>query len=291
MRTYCYHLIETRRSSSAMAHENHTIFTSLNYMHCSTLSMMFTQEGLLKTAVPKHPSHYTFKCVRIHMRLPIIATMTNKSSATSTYKIIYQCTLHMRITGRERIKVSKPFFVHCNVTKLMAIENEHSHVENGAGPWSTEQLCTHNGGSISGLPLTIKITQDPHHHACPIEQVIQLHDILDLISLICRMRDLNGYDGSMMGCQWEYTIKQLPAEYQFLDVWDHFQLATPACNKFKEEEFLTISCKPRCSSKHVLFTPILVEMNPAMEGIHSKCNQFYSIQSFYHFWDFKLLSY
>ncbi len=99
---------------------------------------------------------------------------------------------------RERTEVSKPFFVCCNVTKLMAIKNEHSHVENGAGPGSTKQLHTHNGGSISGLPLTIKITQDPHHHACPIEQVIQLHDIPDLISSICRMWDLNGYDGSMM---------------------------------------------------------------------------------------------
>src|SRR5258706_7585355 len=260
-----------------MAHKNCAIFTSLNYMHCGTLSMMFTQEGLLKTAVLKHLSHYTFKCVRIHMRLPIIVTMTNKSSATWTYKIVHQCTLHMRI------KVSKPFFVHCNVTKLMVIENEHSHVENGAGPWSTEQLRTHNVGSISGLPLTIKIAWDPHHCACPIKQVIQLHDILDLISSICRMQDLNGYDGSMMDHQWEHTIEQLPAEYQFLDMWDHFRLVTPACNKFEEEEFSMISCKPRHSTKHTLFTPILVEMNPAMEGIHSKCNQFYSIQSFYHF--------
>src|SRR5258708_9178429 len=40
--------------------------------------------------------HYTFKCVRIHMRLPIVMTMTNKSSATSTYKIFYQCTLCCR---------------------------------------------------------------------------------------------------------------------------------------------------------------------------------------------------
>ena len=114
-------------------------------------------------------------------------------------------------------------------------------------------------------------------------QVIQLHDIPDLISSICRMQDLNGYDGSTMGHQWEYTIEQLPAEYQFLDVWDCFRLATPACNKFKEEEFSMISCKPRHSTEHMLFTPILVEMNPVMEGIHSKCNQFYSIQSFYHF--------
>src|SRR5258708_4235253 len=81
---------------------------------------------------------------------------------------------------------------------------------------------THNGGSISSLPLTIKISQDPHHHACPIKQVIQLHDILDLVSLICRMWDLNGYDGSIMGHQREYTIEQLPAEYQFLDMWDYF---------------------------------------------------------------------
>src|SRR5258708_8165821 len=132
--TCCHRLIETRRSSSGMSHKNHAIFASLNYMHCSTLSMMFTQEGLLKTAVPKHLSHYTFKCVRIHMRLPIIMTMTNKSSATLTYKIIYQCTLHMRITGRERIEVSKPFFVCCNVTKLMVINNEHSHVDNCPDP-------------------------------------------------------------------------------------------------------------------------------------------------------------
>src|SRR5258708_12616352 len=94
-----------------MAHENHAIFASLNYMHCSTLSMMFTQEGLLKTAVPKHLSHYTFKCVRIHMRLPIVMTMTNKSSATLTYKIVYQCTLCMRITGRETgLSLVNPFF-------------------------------------------------------------------------------------------------------------------------------------------------------------------------------------
>ncbi len=132
------------------------------------------------------------------------------------------CSVYEDYRERERIEVSKPFFVHCNVTKLMVIENEHSHVENGAGPWSTEQLRTRNGGSISGLPLTIKIAWDPHHHACPIEQVIRLHDIPDLISSICRMQDLNGYDGSMMGHQWEYTIEQLPAEYQFLDVWDHF---------------------------------------------------------------------
>ena len=65
-----------------MAHKNCVIFASLNYMHFGTLSMMFTQEGLLKTAVLKHLSHYTFKCVRIHMRLPIIMTLTNKSSAT-----------------------------------------------------------------------------------------------------------------------------------------------------------------------------------------------------------------
>src|SRR5260370_39758994 len=103
---------------------------------------------------------------------------------------------------RERIEVSKPFFVHCNVTKLMVIKNEHSHVENGAGPWSMEQLRTHNGGSIGGLPLTIKIAQDPHHCACPIKQVIRLHDIPDLVSSICRMQDLNGYDGSTMGHQW-----------------------------------------------------------------------------------------
>ena len=59
-----------------MAHKNCVIFASLNYMHFGTLSMMFTQEGLLKTAVLKHLSHYTFKCVRIHMRLPIVMTMT-----------------------------------------------------------------------------------------------------------------------------------------------------------------------------------------------------------------------
>src|SRR5260221_12515943 len=173
-----------------MAHENCTIFTSLNYMHCSTLSMMFTQEGLLKTAVLKHLSHYTFKCVRIHMRLPIIMTMTNKSSATYIQDRLSMCSAYEDYRERERIEVSKPFFVCCNVTKLMAIKNEHSHVENGAGHWSTEQLHTHNGGSIGGLPLTIKITWDPHHCACPIEQVIQLHDILDLVSSICRMRDL-----------------------------------------------------------------------------------------------------
>src|SRR5260370_41925856 len=88
------------------------------------------------------------------------------------------------------------------------------------------------------------------------------------------MWDLNGYDSSVMGSQWEYTSKQLLAEYQFLDVWEHFQLATTACSKFKEEECSTINCKLRCPTDHALFTPILIKMNLAMEGIHSKCNQF-----------------
>src|SRR5260370_35419935 len=61
----------------------------------------------------------------------------------------------------------------------MSIKNEQSHVENGANLGSTGQC---NQGSIGSLPLTIKIAQDPHHHACPIEHVIQLHDILDLVS-------------------------------------------------------------------------------------------------------------
>src|SRR5260370_36069546 len=101
----------------------------------------------------------------------------------------------------------------------MAIRNEQLHVENGASLGSMGQC---NQGSISSLPLTIKIAQDPHHHACPIEHVIQLHDIPDLVSSICQMWDLNGYDGSVTGSQWEYTIKQLLVEHQFLDVWECF---------------------------------------------------------------------
>src|SRR5260370_18678289 len=42
------------RSSSAMAHKNHAIFTSLNCIHCGTLWTMFTQEELLTIAVLKH---------------------------------------------------------------------------------------------------------------------------------------------------------------------------------------------------------------------------------------------
>src|SRR5260370_33093304 len=80
------------------------------------------------------------------------------------------------------------------------------------------------------------------------------------------MQDLNGYDGSVMGSQWEYTIEQLPAEYQFLGMWEHFQLATTACSKFEEEEFSTINCKLRHPTDHVLFTPILIEMNLAWKG-------------------------
>src|SRR6266850_6543094 len=104
-----------------MAHENCAIFASLNCMHCSTLWMTFTQEGFLTIAVLKPLSHYTFRCVRIHMELPIIMTMTNKSSTTLTYKIVYQCAMHMRTTERERerererIKESKPFCVCCKM--------------------------------------------------------------------------------------------------------------------------------------------------------------------------------
>src|SRR5260370_17217744 len=133
----------------------------------------------------------------------------------------------------------------------MAIENEQAHVENGASLGSMGQC---NQGSISGLPLTIKITWDPHRCACPIKHIIQLHDIPDLVSLICRMWDLNGYDGSVTGSQWEYTIKQLLAEYQFLDPWEHFQLGTTACSKFKEERYSTINCKPRRPPNPSLFT-------------------------------------
>src|SRR5258705_12489344 len=71
------------------------------------------------------------------------------------------CSAYEDYRERERIEVSKDFFVCCNVTKVIAIENEHSHVKNGAGAGSMEQLQDFNEGSMSGLPLTIKIAWDP----------------------------------------------------------------------------------------------------------------------------------
>src|SRR5258707_15509305 len=126
------------------------------------------------------------------------------------------------------------------------------------------------GNSINGSSLSIKITQSPHHQAYPIEHVIESHNIPVLILSICHWLDLNGYNGSSVGCQWDYAISQLPDQYQFLDIWDHFLLATPPCNKFSAEEHFTISCKAKTSTSLPLFTPILVEMDSSSEGIHSR---------------------
>ena len=131
-------------------------------------------------------------------------------------------------------------------------------------------VTTVSGNSISGSSLSIKIVQSPHHWAYGIEHIIESHNILDLVSSICCWLDFSGYDGSSVGCQWDYTIAWLPDQFQFLDVWDHFQLATPPCNKFLVEEFFTISCKAKTSTCLPLFMPILVEMDPSSEGIHSK---------------------
>ena len=75
------------------------------------------------------------------------------------------------------------------------------------------------GTSISQLSQNIKIAQALHHCTHPVENVIESHEILALIS--CWL-DLSGYDGSSVGCQWDYSITQLPDQYCFLDVWDHF---------------------------------------------------------------------
>ena len=94
--------------------------------------------------------------------------------------------------------------------------------------------------------------------------------ILVLISSICHWLDLGSYNGSSVGSQWDYTIAQLPDQYRFLDVWDHFWPATPACDEFSLEEFSTIRCKPATSTSPSLFTPVLIEMNPSSEGLCSK---------------------
>ena len=126
------------------------------------------------------------------------------------------------------------------------------------------------GLSLNNVPLCIKIAQEPHHCTWGIEYIIESHNIPDLISSICWMLDLDGYDGSASGCQWDYTIGQLPKEYHFVDVWDHFQLVTPPCGKFAEEEFLTVSCKAKNSTHEALFSPGLVEVNSLLDEIHSE---------------------
>ena len=137
---------------------------------------------------------------------------------------------------------------------------------------SPSSLVSISGTSISGLSLNIKIAQAPHHWAYPVKNVIESCKIPVLVSSICHWLDLSGYDGSSVGCQWDYSIAQLPDQYHFLDIWDHFRLSTPPCNKFLADKFLTISCKgTNISTSSSLFTPILVEMNPSLEGIHSKC--------------------
>src|SRR5260370_8220583 len=80
------------------------------------------------------------------------------------------CSVYEDYRERERIEVSKPFFVCCNVTKLMAIENEHSHLENASAPVSTEQLPTHKGGTIHVPPLPLKIPPPPPPSAPPPKQ-------------------------------------------------------------------------------------------------------------------------
>ena len=122
----------------------------------------------------------------------------------------------------------------------------------------------------------VNIAQAPHHWACPIEPMMESHGILILTSSICCWLDLSSYDGSSVGHQWDYIIEQLSDQYWFLDICDHFQLATPPHNKFSEEEFTTIRCKAETETSPSFFTPVLVEMNHSSEGIHSKPFYFYS---------------
>jgi hypothetical protein len=130
------------------------------------------------------------------------------------------------------------------------------------------------GPGINNVPVSVKIAQDPHHRSCPINQLMESHGIPDLVSSICRMLDLDGYDGSSSGQRWEYGIERLLKEYRFVDVWDHFRLTTPPCDKFSEEESVTISCKAKIENKpHSQFSPILVEMNYS-DGLHRELSLF-----------------
>src|SRR5258705_10498428 len=140
-------------------------------------------------------------------------------------------------------------------------EEEISRTQRG----SPSSLVSISGTSISGLSLNIKIAQAPHHQAYPVKNVIESRKIPVFVSSICHWLDLSGYDGSSVGCQWDYSIAQLPDQYRFLDIWDHFWLSTPPCNKFLADEFLTISCKEtNISTSFSLFTPVLVEMTPSL---------------------------
>src|SRR5260370_23869014 len=98
---------------------------------------------------------------------------------------------------------------------------EHEEIS-GTQRDSPSLLVSIVGTSISQLSQNIKIAQAPHHHTHPVENVIKSHKIPALISSICHWLDLSGYDGSSVGCQWDYSITQLPDQYCFLDVWDHF---------------------------------------------------------------------
>src|SRR5260370_1012087 len=98
---------------------------------------------------------------------------------------------------------------------------EHKEEISGTQRDSPSLLVSIVGTSISQLSQNINIAQILHHCAHPVENVIESQNSgphFFHLSLV----GLSGYDGSSVGCQWDYSNTQLPDQCCFLDVWDHF---------------------------------------------------------------------
>ena len=206
----------TKKYSSVTNRGAQIICAYQSYMAFITSWMTLNQVEHLIISPPKHPNHYIDMC-----KIPYCAS----NHCESDKQILNYLDIHDHLamchaykeyrSWRKQSSVSIVQFIYEGVEcwfifvyykdllgVILEVSNDVSAVGN-----TTRSLFIKNG--ISG---SIKIVQGPHHQAYPIEDVIESCNIPDLVLSICCWLDLNGYDGSSVGCQWDYNITQLLSE-------------------------------------------------------------------------------
>jgi hypothetical protein len=68
----------------------------------------------------------------------------------------------------------------------------------------------------------------------------------------------------------QFPRERIPEAFAFLDLWQTMRISIPRYSQWCEEEYVTITCKPRRGNLPSKFSPIFVLTNPTAEGIHSK---------------------
>jgi hypothetical protein len=114
---------------------------------------------------------------------------------------------------------------------------------------------------------------EPHTRAAKIKDLCHLQPDIDIISPICRWLQSNrAEDGTShtLRSRWQYRAETIPQEFSSLDIWQSFRISVPRYNHWYEEEYATVTCKPKRSHQPAKFSPVFVLTYPTKEGIHSE---------------------